>query len=101
MGGFKVILPEPLLILKTKAEKERFHSLAGFKDRIDILSLLYKIDIDKNFVLALVKKYNLMDFKERIEKIIKESKEEYAYFFPDSKNPRVLKKLKIELLKKI
>lgn len=99
--GFRVILPEPLVILKTKAEKERVYSLAGFKDRIDILSLMHKIEMDKKFLLELAKKYNFLDFKQRVKKIISGSKEEYAYFFQYSKNLRELRKLKLELLKKI
>ena len=45
--GFVVIIPEALLILKLGAEKQRHETIKGFKDRIDILSLLYKIDKQK------------------------------------------------------
>lgn len=99
--GFKVISPEPLLILKLKAEKERSHSLAGFKDRIDILSLLHRVDIDKKILLELGRKYKFNNIKERLSNIIKTSKEEYGYFFENADNLRELKKLKVSLLKKL
>ena len=38
--GFKVLKPEPLLILKQQAIQDRKNSIKGQKDRIDILSLL-------------------------------------------------------------
>ena len=38
--GFKVLKPEPLLILKQQALLDRKDSIKGQKDRVDILSLL-------------------------------------------------------------
>ena len=98
-GGFNVILPEPLLILKLEAEKQRAGTIKGFKDRIDILSLLHNQRIDKTFFYKLTKTY-FIDEK-RIKEIIRKSSEEYNYFFPEARNFRALKKLKQELLKKL
>ena len=100
VDGFKVILPEVFLVLKLKAEEERMKTIKGFKDRVDILAMLYKLDLDKKFLLELEKKYN-MDIRKRISKIIRESNEEFNYFFSDFKNLRALKKLKLELRRKI
>lgn len=99
INGFKVILPEPFLILKLNAEEERKGTIKGFKDRIDILVMIYKLDFNKKFLLKLEKKYKF-NIRKRILRIIRESKEEYKYFFPESYNLRALKKLKLELIKK-
>jgi hypothetical protein len=100
MEGFKVIFPEPLLVLKLNAEENRKQTIKGFKDRVDVLSLLYKLNFNKTLLSRLEMKYKLK-FKERIKEIIKESNKEYSYFFPESDNLRELRKLKNELLKKL
>lgn len=46
--GFDVARPEELLILKQGAESARKFSEKGEKDRIDIMSLLLKSDVDLN-----------------------------------------------------
>jgi len=97
--GFKVISPEPLLALKLHAEENRNQTIKGFKDRVDILSLLSKLDLNKALLSKLEMRYRIK-CKERIKEIIKESNEEYSYFFPEADNLRKLKKLKNELLKK-
>jgi len=61
--------------------------------------LLYKTEIDKKFISELVKKYNFPEFRKRVENIIKNSKKEYGYFFPEAENARELKKLKTQLFK--
>lgn len=96
--GFNVILPEALLFLKAKAEFEREQSMKGFKDRIDILSIISKAKIDKDFLSKLENRYGFR-IRERILNIIRESSKEYEYFFPEAKNLRALKKLKMELIK--
>ncbi len=40
VSGFRVLAPEPLLILKQKAFQDRAGSLKGEKDKIDIIALL-------------------------------------------------------------
>lgn len=96
--GFRAIIPEALLIMKIDAEQKRHGTIKGFKDRIDILSLLYKANINKDLLKNLAKIYNL-DLKKLIE-IIRQSSKEYTYFFPDAEDLRKLKKLKNELVKK-
>ncbi len=98
-GGFQVIIPEALLLLKLDAEKQRHGTIKGFKDRIDILSLLYKVRFDKALLYGLSKKYKV-DLK-TIKEIIIKSSREYSYFFQKSEDLRELKKLKLELLNKI
>ena len=44
--GFDVAKPEELLMLKQGAERDRKHSEKGEKDRIDIMSLLMKCNIN-------------------------------------------------------
>ena len=96
---FDVIIPEALLILKINAEEKRHETIKGFKDRIDILSLLYKLDLNKKLLNELAKKYNTN--LNRIRDIITKSSKEYSYFFPEAENLRKLKALKIELIKKM
>ena len=99
IDGFRVILPEPFLILKLKAEEDRSRTIKGFKDRIDILALIYKLDLNQKFLSEVEKRYKF-GVKNRILEIIKTANEEFKYFFPEWQNLRSVKKLKLELLKK-
>lgn len=99
IDNFDVIIPEALLILKINAEENRHETIKGFKDRIDILSILYKTEINKKLFRDLSKKYNIN--LKRLDEIIKKSYKEYGYFFPESENLRKLKSLKSELIKKL
>ncbi|MCX6748419.1 MAG: hypothetical protein NT076_02340 [Candidatus Pacearchaeota archaeon] len=96
--GFKVVIPEILLLLKIDAEEKRHETIKGFKDRVDILSLLYKISLDKDLLNKLSNEYKI-DIK-RLKEIILKSSKEYSYFFPEAENFAKLKKFKMELLKK-
>ena len=58
--GFDVTKIEELLILKQDAESDRRHSEKGEKDRIDIMSMLLKCDVD----LSRYKKVLLKNGKE-------------------------------------
>ena len=100
IDGFNVILPEPFLLLKLKAEEDRKETIKGFKDRVDILALIYNLDLDKKFLSNLEKRYKF-DIRRRVLSIIKNSKEEFRYFFSEPENLRSLKKLKLELVKKM
>ena len=91
--GFTVAKPEWLLALKQTAEIARSESEKGAKDRIDIMGMLLKCDID-------FKKYaSLTDRKivSRLIGIVKTFNEPH-YF---SMNPRQLKIAKRDMLKKI
>jgi len=98
--GFKVIKPEPLLLLKMDAEKKRVSTMKGFKDRCDILSLIIKLDLDMKFLDNLSKRYGT-DTKKELLKIIKDSREEYVYALQKKIIPSKLKKLKEELVSRI
>ena len=54
--GFNVVKPEVLLILKQGAELQRGHSIKGEKDRIDILTILFFVDVDFKSYFDLLKK---------------------------------------------
>jgi len=97
--GFNIILPEALLLLKLNAEKERSMTIKGFKDRVDILSLIYCVKFNEKLLIKQAKEYNI-DLN-ALRNIIKMCEKEYSYFFDDTKDLCKLKKLKIELLKKI
>lgn len=97
IDNFKVVIPEVLLILKIDSEEKRHETIKGFKDRIDILSLLYKVKLNKELLNNLAKQYNVN--LKRLKEIIIKSSKEYSYFFPEAENLRELKKLKRELFK--
>ena len=94
--GFKVIIPEVLLILKQGAELDRGHSIKGQKDRIDIMTLLFYSDIDFKKYKEILKIYHL-DYLNELKRIIK--------IFKDLKhlnaNVKNFKKKKEEILKKL
>lgn len=96
---FDVVLPEILLILKLNAQIGRKDSLKGFKDRIDILALINSVNLDKKLLLKFAEEYNV-DLR-IIRDIISNGRKEYGYFFEDADDLRKLKKLKVELLRKI
>jgi hypothetical protein len=98
--GFKIIKAEPLLLLKLSSELSRKNKLKGFKDRVDILALITKLDIDMKFLGSLFDRYNTVNLKSRLLAIIKESSEEYNYAFQQKILPSKLKKIKRGLLEK-
>jgi len=69
--GFTIVLPEILLILKQNAEFDRKDSIKGQKDRLDIINLLMKVDIDWLKYKELIDKYSLQGYRERLIHIIK------------------------------
>ena len=94
--GFKVVVPEILLILKQGAELDRGNSIKGQKDRIDIMTLLFYSYINFKNYNEILKRYKL-DYIGELKRIIKG--------FKDLKhlntNVKVFKKIKNELLEKI
>ena len=76
--GFKVVVPEVLLLLKAQAAAERWSSEKGMKDRIDIISLLAFVDLKPGNLKKILKKYDREKKLQRvIEKTLKESRAEY------------------------
>lgn len=67
--GFSVLKPEPLLILKQKAFKDRAQSIKGEKDKIDIISLLQTGLKFKEYKM-LLKKYGLEHYKKDLHELL-------------------------------
>ncbi|MCX6799449.1 MAG: hypothetical protein NTW59_05140 [Candidatus Diapherotrites archaeon] len=95
--GFNVVEPEILLVLKQGAEEARKESEKGLKDRIDIMSLLLKAEMDFNAYNSLLQKHGLQHYKKRLLEIV-QSFRETKYL---DLNMVELKKKKQELLNKI
>ena len=70
IGGFKVVKPEPLLVLKQAAEINRGSTEKGIKDRIDIIDLLLKCEINFAYYHNILEKEKLNDFKKRLIGIV-------------------------------
>ena len=95
--NFEVVKPEVLLILKQGAELDREKSVKGEKDRIDIATLLFNVEIDFKEYFNLLKKYKIEHFYERLKKIILNFKDiKYVEM-----SPRELKIKKKEIMEKM
>lgn len=97
--GFKVIKPEPLVILKQHALFDRGASIKGQKDRVDILSMLSSNIIDFHQYHKLLTDYNLVYLKNELENMIKTTKDEFKYLHIT--NLRKIKQLKEEWVTKL
>ncbi len=95
--GFAVSKPEFLLALKQAAELERKESEKGEKDRMDIISLLLKCDINFKKYKTLLRQNKKEHFLQRLTTIVKTFHESY-YF---GMNPRQFKLMKEEIIRKI
>ncbi|MBI4170507.1 MAG: hypothetical protein HY514_02345 [Candidatus Aenigmarchaeota archaeon] len=95
--GFAVAKPEFLLALKQGDELERKESEKGEKDRLDIIGMLLKCDIDFRRYKALLKQNKKEHFFPRLIMIVK------TFDGPDyfGINPRQLKVAKEEIMRKI
>jgi len=74
LEGFKVPLPEILLILKTKTYLERKGTTKGEKDFLDIFTLFKNEKIDWEVYKELIKKYNLFELNQKLKEIISSAK---------------------------
>ncbi len=95
--GFNVVNPIALLMLKQAAEISRSKSEKGLKDRIDIMDLLLKCEINFDDYKNIIKKEGLNTFRKRLIEIILTFKE-IGYI---DLNPRQLKLRKEELIKNL
>lgn len=95
--SFKVVNQPALLILKQAAELSRGETEKGLKDRIDIMDILLRCEVDFNEYSRLLDKHNLKNFKKRLIEIISTFKD-LKYL---GLNPREFKLKKEELLSKI
>lgn len=95
--GFKVARPEAMLVLKQAAEIARGNTEKGMKDRIDIMDLLVKCQMDFSEYKKILEVENLIDFRKRLIEIITK--------FTDIKyldlNPRQFKLKRQELIENI
>jgi len=97
--GFRVPEPEVLLILKQEAASSRLASVKGTKDRVDILALLLRAELDFNKYRDLLEKYGLSQFREELKDIISRASKEFSYL--GIEDPRRIKLLKKSFLSKI
>ena len=95
--GFDVARPEELLILKQGAESGRRHSEKGEKDRIDIMSLLLKSDVDLSRYKKILEKSKQESFISSLLNLVRNFNE-YNQF---GMLPSEFKRKKHELLEKI
>jgi hypothetical protein len=78
--GFKVAIPEVLLLLKAQAARDRWHAEKGLKDRVDIISLLKFADVKLDMLKQMLKEYNTQHkLRDVIMRAISESRIEYRY----------------------
>ena len=76
--GFKVAVPEVLLLLKAQAARDRWHSEKGLKDRVDIISLLQFVDVKRGMLEQLLEEYDKQrTLRDAIRRTIAESRIEY------------------------
>ncbi|MBS3113855.1 hypothetical protein J4448_02015 [Candidatus Woesearchaeota archaeon] len=95
--GFRVIRPESLIVLKQAAELSRSGTEKGLKDRIDIIDLLLKCQINFGEYSKIVEKERLIGFKKRLLDVINKFNE-VKYL---GLNPRQFKLKKEELVTNI
>ncbi len=98
--GFKTISPEVLLVLKQGAYENRKNSVKGEKDRIDIISLLFFSDIDFKHYKAVLKKYSLNYYIEKLLNLVRGFKD-YNSLNLTPREFKVKKKLVIDELRRL
>ena len=78
--GFKVAVPEVLLLLKAQAAKDRWHAEKGLKDRVDIISLLKFADVKRDVLDQVLRKYDTQHMlRDAVKRAISESRIEYRF----------------------
>jgi len=78
--GFKVAIPEVLLLLKAQAAQQRWQAEKGLKDRVDIISLLKFVDVKRDLFEQMLRKYDRRNLlREVIKRTILESRIEYKF----------------------
>ena len=78
--GFKVAIPEVLLLLKAQAARERWHAEKGLKDRVDIISLLKFADVKRDVLEQMLREYDTQHrLRDVIKRAISESRIEYKF----------------------
>jgi hypothetical protein len=78
--GFKVTIPEVLLLLKAQAAQDRWHAEKGLKDRVDIISLLKYADVKPDVLKQMLTQYDMQHaLRDAIKRAISESRIEYRF----------------------
>jgi hypothetical protein len=78
--GFKVAIPEVLLLLKAQAAQNRWHAEKGLKDRVDIISLLKFADVKRDVLEQMLREYDAQHtLRDAIKRAISESRIEYRF----------------------
>jgi hypothetical protein len=78
--GFKVAIPEVLLLLKAQAARDRWHAEKGLKDRVDIISLLKFADVKRDVLEQMLKDYDTQHtLRDAINRAVSESRIEYRF----------------------
>ena len=78
--GFKVAIPEVLLLLKAQAAQQRWQAEKGLKDRVDIISLLKFVDVKRDLFERMLRKYDRRNLlRDVIKRTIVESRIEYKF----------------------
>ena len=78
--GFKVAIPEVLLLLKTQAAQDRWHAEKGLKDRVDIISLLKFADVKRDVLEQMLREYDTQHtLRDAVKRAISESRIEYRF----------------------
>ncbi|PIU59305.1 hypothetical protein COS86_04945 [Candidatus Bathyarchaeota archaeon CG07_land_8_20_14_0_80_47_9] len=78
--GFKVAVPEVLLLLKAQAAKDRWHAEKGLKDRVDIISLLRFADVKRDVLDQVLREYDTQHkLRDAVKRAISESRIEYRF----------------------
>jgi hypothetical protein len=78
--GFKVAIPEVLLLLKAQAARDRWHAEKGLKDRVDIISLLKFADVKRDVLEQILKDYDTKHtLRDAINRAVSESRIEYRF----------------------
>ena len=98
--SFRVAKPEVLLILKQSAEIDRSNTEKGMKDRIDIMDLLLKCDINFAEYKRFLEKGKLVNFKKKLIEIVSKFNElKYLDLSPRQfklKKEEIIKSIKLE-----
>jgi hypothetical protein len=78
--GFKVAIPEVLLLLKAQAARDRWHAEKGLKDRVDVISLLRFADVKRDVLEQMLREYDAQHtLRDAIKRAISESRIEYRF----------------------
>jgi len=78
--GFKVTIPEVLLLLKAQAAQDRWHAEKGLKDRVDIISLLKFADVKPDVLKQMLTQYDMQHaLRDAVKRAISESRIEYRF----------------------